>query len=457
MSSADSLPADPAKLIRSRPYRVLLVLAAIVGLVVSVASWGFLELIHAMQVGVYQDLPGDLGFDSTPWWWPLPWLALAGLVTALAIERLPGRGGHVPAEGLKAGGPPTRPVELPGVLLAAAATIGFGLVLGPEAPLIALGLGLGYLAMQTLRKDAPDQALALMAAAGSFAAVSAIFGSPVLGAVIIIEAAGIGGAMLPVVLLPGLLAAGIGSLVFIGMGSWSGLSTSAWALVAFPLAPFGGPTWGNFAWTIVLSLAVAVVTFVILQLARWSKRIVDTRLLLFTILAGLAVGGLAIAYGQATGEPVTAVLFSGQDEFGALFDAAATVSLSTLVLLIVFKGLAWSISLGSFRGGPTFPALFLGAVAGLLAGHLPGYSETVGVAVLPGAACVAVLRLPLSSVLIAAVLSSKAGLGVTPLIVVGVVVAYVATVTLSAYVESRVSPPAGFAGESPVRGSASPL
>ncbi len=42
-----------------------------------------------------------------------------------------------------------------------------------------------------------------MAAAGSFAAVSTIFGSPVIGAVLIIEATGLGGAMLPLVLLPG--------------------------------------------------------------------------------------------------------------------------------------------------------------------------------------------------------------------------------------------------------------
>jgi hypothetical protein len=72
-------------------------------------------------------------------------LALAGLVAAFAIGRLPGHGGHSPAGGLATGR--TRPIELPGVLLAAAATIGLGVVLGPEAPLIALGSGLGMLAV----------------------------------------------------------------------------------------------------------------------------------------------------------------------------------------------------------------------------------------------------------------------------------------------------------------------
>ena len=192
--------------------------------------------------------------------------------------------------------------------------------------------------------------------------------------------------------------------------------------------------------TIALSLAAAVVTFAILELARWSKRLVETRPFLLTVGAGLAVGGLAIAFGEATGGPSNAVLFSGESAFSGLFDPAATISLSTLALLLVFKGLAWSISLGSFRGGPTFPALFLGAVAGLLAAHLPGYGETQAVAALAAAACVSVLRLPLSSVLIVSLLTAQAGLGVTPLIVVAVVVAYLASLALSAFVDSRIAP-----------------
>jgi hypothetical protein len=286
--------------------------------------------------------------------------------------------------------------------------------------------------MRQARKDAPDQLLALMGAAGSFAAISSLFGSPVVGAVIIIEASGLGGATLPLILLPGLLAAGIGSLVFIGMGSVTGLSTSAYALGPLALPAFSRPDWGDFGWTIVLAVAVATVTFVIIELAQRLKGVVARRPLLLTVAAALAVGGLAIAYKQATGEPADAVLFSGQDAFGALVKNGPNLSLSTLALLLGFKALAWSVSLGNFRGGPTFPALFLGAVGGLLAAHLPGLSETPAVAVLMGAACVSILKLPLSCTIITLILTSKAGLGVSPLIVVSVVVAYLSIVSLSA-------------------------
>jgi H+/Cl- antiporter ClcA len=432
MSEAAAPPADPRSLIHSRQYRVLLVLAAVIGLLVSLASWGFLELVYYIQHGVYKDLPNDLGYDTLPWWWSLPWLALAGLLTAFAIERLPGRGGHVPADGLSTGRAPTEPIELPGILLAALATLGLGLVLGPEGPLIAIGVGLAVLAIRTARKDAPDQVVAVIAAAGAFAAISSLFGSPVVGAVIIIEATGLGGATLPVVLLPGLLAAGIGSLVFIGMGSWTGLSTSAFALSPLTLPAFDRPGWGDFGWTIALALAAAVVVFVIMELARETMRVVARRPFVLTTAAALAVGGLAIAFNQATDEPITAVLFSGQDAFGDLIHDASTVSLWTLALLLLFKGGAWILSLGNFRGGPTFPALFLGAAGGLLAGHLPGFSETPAVSVLMAASCVSVLRLPLSSAVITLVLTSRAGLGATPLIIVAVVVAYVAVESLHA-------------------------
>jgi H+/Cl- antiporter ClcA len=421
---------DPAALMRTRPYRRLLILAALIGIVVSLASWAFLELTHALQQWVYTDLPKSLGFDNEPWWWPLPVLVLAGLVIALAVTRLPGHGGHDPSRGLASGSPIT-PEQLPGMLLAAAATIGLGLVLGPEAPLIGLGTGLALFVVALSRRPVPDQAKMVIAAAGSFAALATIFGSPIVGAVIIIEAAGLGGATLPVVLLPGLVAAGIGSLVFVGVGSVTGLSTAAYALPALKLPSYPTPRLTDFLWSIPLAVVAAVVVFAIMELGRRTHRVVTTRPLLLHPAAAVVVGLLAIGFSEISGQPSSAVLFSGQDEMAATVQKATTVSLATIALLLVAKALAWGISLGAARGGPTFPAIFLGLTGGLLAGHLPGFAETPAIGVLVGVATVSVLRLPLSAIILA-LLITGAGAGVAPLVIVGVAVAYLVTLLLAA-------------------------
>ena len=440
MSEVAAAPADPGATIRSKSYRVLLVLAALLGVLVSFASWCFLELVHWIQQEVYQSLPSGLGLHPVPWWWPLPVLAVAGVLAAVAIIRLPGHGGHIPYEGIKAGA--AQPAELPGILLAALATLGLGLVLGPEAPLIALGGGLAILAVRRVKKDTPDQAMAVLAASAAFAAIATVFGSPVIGAIILIEAAGLGGPMLPLILLPGLMSAGIGSVVFIGMGHWTGLSSAAYALSPISLPAFSTLTAAEFGWAIVLAFAAALATFAITDLARRSAQVVARQPWLLIPAAALAVAGLAIGFAQITHQPADTVLFSGQDAFGSLIKQGTAVSLSTLAFLLLFKGLAWSISLGNFRGGPTFPALFIGAAGGLLAAHLPGFSETPAVAVLMAAAAVSILELPLSATIITLLLTSKAGIATAPLIIVAVVVAYLTIQTLSATRDPRHAHPA---------------
>jgi hypothetical protein len=111
---------DPTSMHTSKAFVVLLLLAAVVGVVVSLAAWGFLELVHQIQVGVFDELPG------------------------------------------------------------------------PEAPLIALGGGLGVLAVRVIPRDLPPEVSAVIAASGT------------------IEATGLGCRRLPLVLVPSLLAAGSG-------------------------------------------------------------------------------------------------------------------------------------------------------------------------------------------------------------------------------------------------------
>src|SRR5262249_51169423 len=146
--------------------------------------------------------------------------------------------------------------------------------------------------------------------------------------------------------------------------------------------------------------------------------------------AGLAVAALAILFAQTTTHGTNQVLFSGQDALPGLVSGASTWSLGALAMVILCKGLAWGISLGSFRGGPAFPAIYLGAAGGIAAAHLPGLPQTPAVAVGMGVMVVAFLKLPLSAVIIATSLTASAGLGVGPLIIVGVVTAYLATLGL---------------------------
>ena len=72
-------------------------------------------------------------------------------------------------------------------------TLSLGVVLGPEPPLIAIGSGLGVLAVHLIKRDAPETAATVIGAAGSFAAVSTLLGSPLVGAFLLMEAPGIGG------------------------------------------------------------------------------------------------------------------------------------------------------------------------------------------------------------------------------------------------------------------------
>ncbi|MFF3607709.1 chloride channel protein [Streptomyces sp. NPDC002463] len=421
-------PPDPFALVRNRGYIGLLVMAAVLGVPISAAAYGFLALVNELQPWTYTDLPKALGFQETPPWWPLPLLGVAGLLVGATIRYLPGIGGHKPAEGLSTAGAP-KPRELPGIFVAAVATLALGAVLGPEAPLIALGSGTAIWLVRLLKRDLPERAGAVVGAAGSFAAVSTLLGSPITGAFLLMEASGIGGPMLGVVLVPGLLAAGIGSLVFIGLDSWTGLGTYSLALPEVPHA--NTPDVAEFGWAIVIGLAAALLGTGLRRLALLLQPRVERRLIPATVLMGLVIAGLAIAYAEGTGKGATEVLYSGQTALGPLLANSADYTVGTLTLLVACKGLAYCASLSAFRGGPIFPAMFLGAAGGIAMSHLPGLDLTPAFAMGIGGMSVAMLRLPLTSVLLATLLLGSQGLTVMPLVIVTVVVTYVVVIRLS--------------------------
>jgi H+/Cl- antiporter ClcA len=418
-------PVDPVAMLRSKPYLSALVLAALLGIPISAAAYGFLVLTSKLQELIFDDLPGDLFTGTTPAWWPVPWLVLCGVLVGAVIRYLPGNGGHSPALGFHVGGGPPVDRELTAIVLASVATLSLGAVLGPEAPLIAIGGGLAALTVHLINKEAPPMALTIMASAGSFAAISTLLGSPLLGAFLIMEAAGIGGAMLSLVALPGLLSSGIGALVFVGLDNWTGLGTFSLAFTSLP--PAVTPTIATMAWAVAMGAVAAPIGWVIRSGALELRPIVHRNRVLVTAGLGLLVGLVAMTFQLISGRSFTLVLFSGQDALPGVVANAADYSVATLILLALCKAVAYSLSLSAFRGGPVFPALFIGGVLGIAASGLPGMDVAASIAMGIGAMCTVMLKLPLTSTLLAVVLLGADGVVVTPPVIVAVVVAFVMT------------------------------
>jgi hypothetical protein len=172
-------------------------------------------------------------------------------------------------------------------------------------------------------------------------------------------------------------------------------------------------------------VAAVLVGGIIRWLALYLKPHVEGRILLWAPVVGLAVGGLAVAFAEGTGKPSSLVLFSGQSALPSLLTNAASFSVGALVLLVACKGLAYSASMSGFRGGPTFPGMFIGAAGGVALSHFSGLPMVAGAGMGIGAMTCSMLGLPLTAVLITTIVLGSDGFAVMPIVIVAVVVAYV--------------------------------
>ena len=80
---------------------------------------------------------------------------------------------------------------------------------------------------------------------------------------------------------------------------------------------------------------------------------------------------------------------------------------------------------------PIVAVMSSSTTGGMALSHLPGLPLVAGVAMGIGAMCAVMLRLPLTSVLLATLLLSSDGLAVMPVAIVAVVVAYVTSARLT--------------------------
>src|SRR5689334_9714850 len=195
-----SAPQTP---ISGGQYLRLVALAAAVGIPAALVAAVFLAVVHWIETWLWDDLPVMLGYTQPPWFL-LIGLPVAGAVVVLVARRLlPGDGGAQPLRGFEADATPPR--NVPGVVLAALGTLPFGVILGPEMPVVALGSAVGVAATRLIKLD--QRETRVIATAGTFSAISALFGGPLVAGMLLVEGGLSAGAMLIPALLPGLVAA----------------------------------------------------------------------------------------------------------------------------------------------------------------------------------------------------------------------------------------------------------
>ena len=401
----------------------LVLFGALIGIPAALLAAVFLALVHELEHWLWDDLPDQLGESSPPWYLVigLPVVGAALVVAARAL--LPGDGGHRPLEGI--GGGPTPVRYAPGIALAALGTLAFGAVLGPEAPLLALGSVVGVAVARMWRVG--EQETAVLGTAGSFSAISALFGGPIVAGMLMLEGGiGMGAALLPA-LLPGLVAAAVGYVLFVGLGDWGGLDTVALAVPGLPDYD------GTRVLDLLLATVVGIVAAIVIAAVRRAAARLDSDgmrrwgMPALLLGGGLTVGLLAQLVSLLGGDS-QAMLFSGQS---AIPEIVGESSASILILVLTAKAIAYSISLGcGFRGGPVFPAIFIGVALAMFAVIAFDVSPTLAVAVGAGAGMAAGTRLVFSSLLFAALLVGRPGLDAVPAVVLAIAAAWLTSSAL---------------------------
>jgi len=407
----------------------LALLGAMVGLPTGLVAFLFISVVHLLEHWLWDELPHLLGAEAPPWYLVLGLPVLGGALVHLA-RMLPGGGGDSPLDTNHAPSASPSLRGLWGVMAAALATLPFGLVLGPEAPLISMGMIVAAWLTSWVKLPQFDRMMVSMS--GSAAAMSTLFGGPLVAGMMILESAA--GTAVPImaVVIPSLTSAAVAYLLITGLGMMSGLPMAGLAVPGLPT--YGSVRYIDLVVAVVVgglaALLAAIVRRYAGRIAEQEKRIGRLPLLLG---GGLAVGLLALG-ARALGADSQDVLFSGQSSVSPL---VAQTSAAMVAVLLVAKALAYMVSLGAgFRGGAIFPAIFLGVALTQFSVIWLAMSPTVAIAIGTAAGMAAMTRTLLAPVLFAVILTAEAGHDAVPVAAIAGVSAWL----VSNWMDQRLAP-----------------
>ena len=389
----------------------LLSLAVALGVLGAVAASAFLELVSLGQGYLFVDLPKSLGLTGQPTWLAGV-LLLIGAAVVMAARRLPGATGPGPLTGFHF----DLPVAwAPSVLLAAGASLIFGFALGPEAPLIVIGSLIGALVM----RGRPSEQVQAGRLLGGSAAIGAVFGNPFITGFMLLEFAALG--MMPARIIPAVLVAlGSGYAVQVGVLGFAGLGTHSLAVPGLPT--YDTIAVGDLLTGLVVAILAAVIGLGVRQSAVLLDRRAERRRDL-ALIGAAVVTALALWLAQGMGASANLVLFSGNTGMAPL---VAETSLAVVLVVLVAKAVSYTVALGSgLRGGPIFPATFLGVAVAIAASLLlTGVPATPLVAAGIAATAAAMTRLPATAAILGALLVGGSGAAVAPFAILGAVVGF---------------------------------
>lgn len=428
---------------RSIQFGNLILLSCLVGLGGGLLGAAYFYVMNGMLDGVWNHLAPAVG-AIMPWGLSPIWVvtAIGGFIVGIALWKM-GTPGEISAVvnniNMQRGRLDIR--QTPSMVVVSLISIAFGGSAGPEAPLVSIIGSLGSRLGDRLRLH--GQLVRTLTFCGMSAALGALFGSPLGGALFSLEIPHRRGLEYYEALVPSIIAAVLSFAVFRGLVPMG------------PLIQFSNVPMPDLTATVVieglgLGLLGGGVGVAFIYIFRGVNRVLhpmEHRTILLATLGGLSIGIIALLV--PAGFPST-TLFWGEFQIPDLVGVGGTLltrfglplAIGFLLLFALLKTLAVGMTLHSgFRGGFIFPLFLIGGATGLAVSLATGGAISAPVAMLcmMAAVNVAVTKTPISS---AVILTTLSGTSMLPVIVAACLASFILTTRITLIDTQRSRAPA---------------
>ncbi len=379
--------------LRRTEHIYMILIALVIGLLGGLCAVGFRELISIIQLSVWGK-SGNLvdHISNLPWWWKIGIPTLGGFFVGIIIHYFAreAKGHGVPEvmEAVALRGGRIRPRIVFAKMIASGICIATGGSAGREGPIVQICSSLGSTIGQWLKLN--ERRLRTLVGCGAAAGIAATFNAPVAGALFAVEIilGDFGVHRFSPIVISSVMATVV-SRHF--LGDVPAFDVPAYSLVS-PFELFAYALLGIVSGFIAVAFVKSLYGF---------EDLFD-RISLYpplkTIIGGVIIGLIALVFPQALGV--------GYETINEAM--SGNVVLSLLLILVVIKIFAVSITIGSGGSGGIFaPSLFIGAMAGGVVGKVvnllwPGAVASPGAYALVGMGAVvgATTHAPITAILI---------------------------------------------------------